>query len=197
MRPLGAVCWRHPKRCPRPPGNTAFGLELTGDPGTDYYKSQELKQLQKAFTQTRSLKGLKALLEDSDANRINAELARWSTVESLCVKQGKGFSIAKALKDNAVVYVQGGLDDSVVKMATKLFIIEMIQEARRLEKERSTHLTAVIDEVSFLTSKTLAQALATTVGSRVNFVLAYQSQNDLFNIDDKTVDPNTSTKAST
>ena len=167
----------------------AFGLELTGDPGTDYYKSQELKLLQKAFTQTRSVKGLKGLLEKTEANRINAELARWSTVESLCAKKGSGFSIAKALKDNAVVYVQGGLDDSVVKMATKLFIIEMIQEARRLEKERSTHLTAVIDEVSFLTSKTLAQALATTVGSRVNFVLAYQSQNDLFNIDDKTVDP--------
>jgi type IV secretory pathway TraG/TraD family ATPase VirD4 len=125
----------------------------------------------------------KIRLEKTEANRINADLARWSSIESLGAKKGSGFSIEKALKDNAVVYVQGGLDDSVLKTATKLFIIEMIQEGRRLEKERSTHLTAVIDEVSFLTSKTLAQALATTVGFRVNFVLAYQSQNDLFNIE--------------
>ena len=68
----------------------AFGLELTGDPGTDYYKSQELKLLQKAFMQTRSVKGLKGLMEKTDANRINAELARWSTVESLCAKRGRG-----------------------------------------------------------------------------------------------------------
>ena len=168
---------------------SAFGLEFTGDPGTDYYKSQERKELEKAFRQTRNVEGLKKLMEGTDANRINAELARWSNVESLCPKKGGGFSIEKALKEGAVVYVQGSLDDSVVKTATKIFITELIQEARRLDKERNTHLTAVIDEVSFLASKTLAQALATAVGFRVNFVLAYQSQNDLLNIDDKTVNP--------
>lgn len=168
---------------------SAFGLEFTGDPGTDYYKSQERKELEKAFQKTRNVDGLKTLMEDTEANRINAELARWSNVKSLCPKKGSGFSIEKALKEGAVVYVQGSLDDSVVKTATKIFITELIQEARRLDKDRDTHLTAVIDEVSFLASKTLAQALATAVGFRVNFVLAYQSQNDLLNIDDKTVNP--------
>lgn len=168
---------------------TAFGLDFTGDPGTDYYKSQERKELEKAFRQTRQVEVLKRLMEETDANRINAELARWSNIESLCPKKGSGFSIEKALKEGAVVYVQGSLDDSVVKTATKIFIAELIQEARRLDKERKTHLTAVIDEVSFLASKTLAQALATAVGFRVNFVLAYQSQNDLLNIDDKSVNP--------
>ena len=168
---------------------TAFGLEFSGDPGTDYYKSQERKILEKAFGKTRNIEGIKKLMEDSDANRINAELARWSSVESLCPKNGSGFSIEKALKEDAIVYVQGSLDDSVVKSATKVFIAELIQEARRLDKDRKAHLTAVIDEVSFLASKILAQALATAVGFRVNFVLAYQSQNDLLNIDDKTVNP--------
>lgn len=167
----------------------AFGLEFTGNPGTDYYKSQERKELERAFKKTRNIEGLKNLMEETDANRINAELARWSNIESLCPKKGGGFSIGKALKEGAVVYVQGSLDDSVVKTATKTFITELIQEARQLDKERKTHLTAVIDEVSFLASKTLAQALATAVGFRVNFVLAYQSQNDLLNIDDQTVNP--------
>ena len=168
---------------------SAFGLDFTGDPGTDYYKSQERKELEKAFRQTRNVEGLKTLMEDTDANRINAELARWSSIKSLSPHSGGGFSIEKALKEGAVVYVQGSLDDSVIKTATKIFITELIQEARRLNKDRKTHLTAVIDEVSFLASKTLAQALATTVGFRVNFVLAYQSQNDLLNIDDTTVNP--------
>ncbi|WP_019281327.1 TraM recognition domain-containing protein [Vibrio anguillarum] len=167
----------------------AFGLEFTGNPGTDYYKSQERKELEKAFKKTRNIEGLKNIMEETEANRINAELARWSNIESLCPKKGGGFSIGKALKEGAVVYVQGSLDDSVVKTATKTFITELIQEARQHDKERNSHLTAVIDEVSFLASKTLAQALATAVGFRVNFVLAYQSQNDLLNIDDQTVNP--------
>jgi TraM recognition site of TraD and TraG len=167
----------------------AFGLEFSGDPGTDYYKSQERNILENTFKKTRDLKGLKALIEDEGAKRISAELNRWTAINSLCPKKGTGFSIEQALKEGAVVYVQGSLDDSVVKDATKIFIAELIQEARRLEKERNNHLTIVIDEVSFLASQVLAKALATAVGFRVNFVLAYQAQNDLLNIDDKTVNP--------
>lgn len=166
---------------------SAFGLELTGDPGTDYYKTQEVSAIEPAFKKTRNIESLKALLADTDANRINAELKKWSNVESLCPKKNTGFSIEKAIKENAVVYVQGSLDDSVVKTATKVFIAELIQQARSLKDERKTHLTTIIDEVSFLASKTLAQALATTVGFRANFVLAYQSQDDLTNLDDKNV----------
>lgn len=165
----------------------AYGLEFTGDPGTDYYKSQERMALVKNFEKTRNLESLKKLMEAEDANRINAELVRWTGVQSLCPKNGKGFSIEKALLENAVVYVQGHLDDSVIKTATKIFIVELIQEARRLASQRKAHLTAAIDEVSFLASKQLAQALATAVGFDVNFILAYQSQEDLLNIDDKTV----------
>lgn len=165
----------------------AFGLEFSGDPGTDYYKSQERKGLVKTFRETRDLEALLALLGENDDSRIAAELSRWQEIKSLRPKS-KGFSIAEALQENAVVYVQGHLDDDVVKTATKVFIVELIQEARRLEEERKTHLTAIIDEVSFLVSKELAQALATAVGFRVNFALAYQSQNDLLNLDDKTVD---------
>jgi len=167
----------------------AFGLEFTGDPGTDYYKSQELKSLSSAFRKTRSVGGLATALENSEANRVKAELSRWQAVESLSCKAGAGFSIEKALLEGAVVYVQGSLDNSVVKTATKVFIAELIQEARRLKDQRIHHLTIGIDEVSFLASKVLAQSLATAVGFRVNFCLAYQSQNDLLNLDDKTVNP--------
>lgn len=165
----------------------AFGLNFTGDPGTDYYKSQEYHQLELAFSKTRSIPSLANHLKDTDANRLKVELSRWAGVKSLCPKSGRGFSIKQALKENALVYVQGSLDDSVVKTATKVFIQELIQESRRLRNERTSHLSVIIDEVSFLVSKPLTEALATAVGFDVNFILAYQSPDDLLNVDDKTI----------
>jgi hypothetical protein len=104
-------------------------------------------------------------------------------------KTASSFSIKKALLDGAIVYVQGKLDDAVVKTATKVFIREIIQESKTLVKERQHHLTVVVDEVSFLVSKTLAEATSTILADNVNFVLAYQSIDDLLNLDDATVNP--------
>ncbi|MFK5950659.1 MAG: TraM recognition domain-containing protein, partial [Methylococcales bacterium] len=165
----------------------AYGLEMTGDPGTDYFKTQEKSALVNAFSQSRHIDKLYNLLADSEANRINAELESWSKIKSLCPKKGTGFSIEKALKENAVVYVNGSLTDNVIKSATKVFIIEVIQEAMRLKKVRKNHLTFIIDEVRFLVSNKLADALSTVVGANVNIVLAYQSIGDLLNPDDKTI----------
>ncbi|MEW8389535.1 MAG: type IV secretion system DNA-binding domain-containing protein [Candidatus Thiodiazotropha sp.] len=166
---------------------SAFNLGFTGNPGSDYYKTLEKKALKTVFSSNKNIIPLRNAMANLEASQINAELEQWSSINSLCPNDGEGFSIESALKNNAVVYVQGSLDDPVIKTATKTFIIELIQESRRLANERKNHLTAIIDEVSFLTSTSLSQALATAVGFRVNFVLAYQSQNDLMNIDDKTV----------
>lgn len=165
----------------------AFGLEYSGESGTDYYKSIERTLLVEAFSKTRSLKGLQHELDGSEASRIQSELSQWVNVKSLCPPSKKGFSIAQAIKENAVVYVQGSLDDSTVKTATKIFMIELIQEAKRMHQERHTHLTAIIDEVSFIISKNLAQTLATSIGFQTHFILAYQSPSDLLNAEDKTI----------
>lgn len=165
----------------------AFGLQLTGDPGTDFYKTQERRAFESMFKKSRNIEGLRQHMAATEALRINAELERWSQVQSLCPKSGTGFTIEKALTENAVVYVQGSLTDSVIKTATKVFILELLQEIKRLDSVRTTHVLSVIDEVSFLVFKELAQALATLVGFRSNFVLAYQSQNDLLALEDATV----------
>ena len=167
----------------------SFGLELTGEAGSDFYKSQERRLLERAFAENRDIQDLYRVLEETEARRILAELAQWRSLRSLCPAPGEGFEIARALKEDAVVYVQGHLFDSVVKAATKAFIVELIQESRRLARERNTHLTVAVDEVSFLTSKPLVQALATSVGFQCNFILAYQSQNDLLNLEDRTLNP--------
>ncbi len=167
----------------------SFGLELTGEAGSDFYKSQERRLLERAFAEHRNIQDLYGALEETEARRILAELTQWRALRSLCPSAGEGFDVARALQEDAVVYVQGHLFDSVVKAATKAFIVELIQESRRLARERNTHLTVAVDEVSFLTSKPLAQALATSVGFQCNFILAYQSQNDLLNLEDRSLNP--------
>lgn len=165
---------------------TAMGLEMTGDPGTDYYKTQEIPVLRSAFKKTRRIESMLNDVRENEANKTEAELAAWKEVQSLCPKPNKGFSIEKAIKENAVVYFKGSLDDRVIKTATKMFIVELVQECRRLSKsgEKQQHLTAIVDEVSFLVSRQLKEALATIVGFGVNFVNAYQSPEDLVNTDD-------------
>ncbi|MBK9186548.1 MAG: TraM recognition domain-containing protein, partial [Moraxellaceae bacterium] len=127
-----------------------------------------------------------------DADRllkIEAQLENWRQVESLNPpKNYTGFSLEKAMLENAVVYFQGSLNDEVAKTATKSFILEVIQESARLDLKRKSHLTFIIDEVRFLVSKTLADALATIVGFRVNIVTACQSINDLKTPDDINLD---------
>ena len=170
----------------------AFGLQYTGNAGTDYYKSQEKAELEAILLRDRSIKGMFNALKDNDkTNRINAELAQWSEIQALCPVDNTSFSIERALEENAIVYVQGSLDDAIVTTATKVFITEYVQTARTLfkQKKRTTHATMVVDEVSFLASQTLAKSLATCIGFNMNFVLTYQSPSDLLNIDDKTIDP--------
>jgi len=144
-----------------------------------------------AFKTGRSIHNLLATLHGNEkTTSANAEMAAWAEIKSLCPpKSASSLSIKKALLDGAIVYVQGKLDDAVVKTATKVLIREIIQESKALVKERTHHVTVIVDEVSFLVSKTLAEATSTILADNVNFVLAYQSIDDLLNLDDATVNP--------
>lgn len=167
---------------------TAFDLELTGNPGTDYYKTQEQAEVDLHFTETRTIKGLASKINQESASKLFALLSSWLHHKSLCPKTGKGFSVENALMDGAVVYIKGSLSNEIIKKATKLLIIEIVQEAMRLKHKRKTHMSFFVDEVRFLASKQLADAMATVIGARVNMVLAYQSIGDTMTPDDKTLD---------
>ncbi|EAT10683.1 type IV secretory system conjugative DNA transfer family protein (plasmid) [Bermanella marisrubri] len=166
---------------------TAFDLALTGHPGTDFYKTQEQEEIDKYFSETKTIKGLASKINPDAASKLKAQLESWKRHESLCPKSGKGFSVEQALLDNAVVYIRGSLTSDILKKATKTLIIEVIQESMRLQKERQAHLSFFIDEVRFLASKQLADAMATAIGFRVNMVLAYQSILDTMTPDDQTL----------
>lgn len=183
---------------------TIFGMvEQGGD--SDFYKVLEKMQLNRIISRDDSydletlygkIKGANAAARDprDKALKIEALLENWRQIKSLNPPpelKGEQFSVERALLENAVVYIQGSLNDDVVKVASKAMIMEIIQEAMRLQHQRAHHLTLIIDEVRFLVSKQLADALATAVGFRVNIVTAYQSINDLRTPDDINLDGET------
>jgi TraM recognition site of TraD and TraG len=165
-----------------------FGLNNTGD-GSDFYKSKERAILDTILPKSgSSIAGLRAALEQrgddgkplkENANRLYDGLTEFSVLPSLNPKKGGGNKIAEALKSGASVYVRGSLDDPTVKRATQVFISELIQESRRLVAERPGHLTLAIDELKFMISQEVGDALATIAGFNVNMVLLHQSIRDL------------------
>lgn len=173
-----------------------FGLNNTGD-GADFYKSKERAILDTIMSKSgTSIAGLKAALEQrgedgkplkESANRLYDGLVEFGMMPSLNPKKGGGNKVADALRMGAGVYVRGSLDDATIKRATQTFITEVIQEARRLAPERPHHLTLAVDEVKFMISQEISDALATIAGFNVNMVLLHQSIRDLRGPEDRTL----------
>lgn len=173
-----------------------FGLNNTGD-GSDFYKSRERAILDTVMPRSgTSIAGLRAALEHKgedgkplkeNASRLYDSLVEFGMLPSLNPKKGGGNKIADALKSGAVMYVRGSLDDPTVRRATRVFVTEVIQEARRLAPERQHHLTLAIDELKFMISQEVSDALATIAGFKVNMILLHQSIRDLRGPEDRTL----------
>jgi hypothetical protein len=173
-----------------------FGLNNTGD-GSDFYKSKERAILDTILPKSgASIGGLRAALEargsdgkplKESANRLADGLTEFAALPGLNPKKGGGNKIGEALKSGASIYVRGSLDDPTVKRATQVLISEVIQEARRLGPERSGHLTLAIDELKFMISQEISDALATIAGFNVNMVLLHQSIKDLRSPEDRSL----------
>jgi hypothetical protein len=174
----------------------AFGLNNTGD-GSDFYKSKERAILDTVMPRSgTSIAGLRAALEQKgddgkplkdNASRLYDSLVEWSMLPSLNPKKGGGNKIGEALKAGASIYVRGSLDDPTIKRATQTFITEVMQEARRLAPERQRHLTLAVDELKFMISQEISDALATIAGFRVNMLLLHQSIRDLRGPEDRSL----------
>ncbi|KKJ75231.1 hypothetical protein WH95_19505 [Kiloniella litopenaei] len=163
----------------------------------DHYKSLAREVAFSVFKEGENLslesiyKAIKSNTKNEDNEKacstVRADLQEWMERKTLNPNR-KGFSIERSLLENAVVYVQGDLDDHIVKSATTAFVIELIQEAKRLKNERENHLSAYIDELRFLVSKPVFDALATIAGADVDLTVAFQNFGDLLNPDDKSLD---------
>lgn len=171
---------------------TAFGLHDSGGE-SDFYKGRERKILDDLLEKTSGRLPLliKEFEDNSEyqeqAQRLYNGISQWVQIKSLCPAKNRGLSVEKSLLNNAIVYVKGSLDDEIVKEATRVLVMEIVQEIKRLHSKRKTHVTLIVDEVRFLISNPLVDALATIAGYNANVVLAYQAKNDVKNLTDRTL----------
>ena len=161
-------------------------LESTGNE-SDYYHRKERAILNEVFPKEPfSLRTLLGLLEQEpyqEKTGTSCSMIREMLhVRSLDVSPDEDtLNLAEILRDNQVLYVRSSLHDSVVKAASTMLITEVIQEVMRLKAERHSHVFLVIDEIAFLISETIADALATMTSFDAHLCLAYQSEGDLLN----------------
>lgn len=171
-----------------------LGLQDTGTDG-DFYKSTERRIIDKIFSDwDRRLHSLKGILSDdkyfNDVKRSLNYIDEWLRISTFKVSKDKrGFAVDKCFENQAVVYIRGDLDDAVLNKACTVLLMEICQEAKRLyeNNQRKGPVTLIIDEVAFLINEQIADSLATVAGFDMNIGLAYQSEGDLLNLKDKTL----------
>lgn len=172
----------------------ALGLSDTGTDG-DFYKSKERRIIDKIFSEwDRRLYSLKQILASDkyfdDVTRSLNYIDEWLGISTFRVnKEKRGFAVDKSFENNAVVYIRGDLDDEVINKACTVLIMEICQECKRLYENgtKKDHALLLMDEVAFLINEQIADALATVASFGMNIGLAYQSEGDLLNLKDKTL----------
>ncbi len=170
---------------------SAFNLQGRGT-DADVYLARERRVVDQVMKTTNG--SIPAMLDyirehelEDRASRFSDGLREWAEVATFKPPKNKGFSIRRSLLENAVVYIRGSIKDHVIRDATRIFIIELMQEIAALKEARQKHLTVAVDEVRFVISDALVDALATVAGFGANIITAYQSILDLRNLPDKTM----------
>ena len=169
----------------------AYNLAERGDTA-DFYKIGEREFLESVFGKwNKELIDLPKLLRGSakpppTVTNLTREMLALSALRP---GRSKGVDIERVLRENAVLYVRSSSTDLVVKRATQVFLLCLLQAATRMHRrgERASHLFIGIDEVKFLANDILGDMLATITGFDCHLAIAYQSLGDLKSVNRRLV----------
>ena len=169
----------------------AYNLTERGDTA-DFYKIGEREFLESVFDKwNKELIDLPKLLRDSakpppTVTNLTREML---ALPALKPGRSKGVDIERVLRENAVLYVRSSATDPVVKRATQVFLLCLLQATTRMyrRRERSSHLFIGIDEVKFIATDILGDMLATITGFDCHIAIAYQSLGDLKSVNRRLV----------
>ena len=169
----------------------AYNLEERGYTA-DFYRLGEREFLESVFAKwNKELIDLPKLLRDSakpppTITNLTREMLALSALKP---GRSKGVDIERVLRENAVLYVRSSATDPVVKRATQVFLLCLLQATTRMyrRRERNSHLFIGIDEVKFLATDILGDLLATITGFDCHIAIAYQSLGDLKSVNRRLV----------
>lgn len=178
---------------------SACGLYSAGT-DADYYKRMERGILDRILpTSPGTIRSLLDALEALDGDDVPLKkkaAALYEGLKELAMipalnPKGVGMTTESIIRNGWTCYFRGSLRDRTKLMATRLFVTEVLQQAKNLKAERgANHLTFAIDELKFLVSKEVSDALATSLSDNVNIIVLHQSMQDLRGIEDKLLDKN-------
>ena len=183
---------------------SAFCLKDKGQEA-DYHRGNERVNLRKALTLYQQgmtfdewFKAIDlacpALLKTQEG-QLN-RLGQYFLDISLCYPiQGSAtevnFDLQKLLNEQGTLYVKCKLakSSSSVKLATKIVLMAILDaiENRPINEEQH-HVTIMLDELKFIITERVSQALGSIRNKGGSLVLNYQSEGDLANPDDITLD---------
>lgn len=116
---------------------------------------------------------------------IESNVSEFMQLDTLRATVEESFKVEEALRSGAVVYVRSNINDTIVRKACIALLDELVQIALKKPLTHPTYL--VLDEIRFIVSQTLADALATVLSKNVFMALTYQALTDLLNLPDKTL----------
>lgn len=177
----------------------AYGMADSGT-AADFYKRNERKVLDFIMPfWDGSLRQLDALLrgkhpEINDAKRnwirensgsLDSNTSEFMQLESLLATPEESFNVSDALLGGDVVYIRSNMKDTIVRKGCIALLDEVVQVTLRNKLPRPVFI--VLDEIKFIVSDTLADALATILSKGMNMALTYQAITDLLNLPDKSL----------
>lgn len=119
----------------------------------------------------------------TQTTNLRSALAEWKQHPPFNPKPGRGLNLQQSIDNNAVIYIRGAVKNKLIRKAMSTLIEEIIQIGlRRNPNQHQIYLT--IDEVRFVVTESLADAMATLLSKRLNMTLAYQSISDLLSLPD-------------
>ena len=176
-----------------------FGMADNGT-NADFFKRDERKVLDYLMPLWDGTLGQLAKLVKGNHPEINEQMQIWVKTKNGSIESNvsefmqldtlratveESFKVEEALRSGAVVYVRSNINDTIVRKACIALLDELVQIALKKPLAHPTYL--VLDEIRFIVSQTLADALATVLSKNVFMALTYQALTDLLNLPDKTL----------
>ncbi len=181
---------------------SAFGLKDKGQEA-DFYRGGERTNLRKALTLYSQGMNFddwfKVIMEQSPDliktkdDQLN-KLGHYFLDLSLCRAihgEADQLDLKAVLNQRGTLYVkcQQAKSSSSVKLATKVVLMSILDEIEnRSVQEEQYPVSIMLDELKFILTERVSQALGSIRSKGGSFVLNFQSMGDLTNLDDATLD---------
>ncbi|HZU31446.1 MAG TPA: type IV secretory system conjugative DNA transfer family protein [Candidatus Angelobacter sp.] len=170
--------------------NTAFDMAEKGDVA-DFYRLFDRKAaadvcaIATAAKRSPTLRDLVAAtyqskhidVEDKKAVKFQADLEELAKLQA--INAAEGHDLAQILSQRAVVYVIGSTRKVQTVRAQKMLLLRLLQIMENRDSIRMRPVAMMLDELKYLLSTAVLQALGTVRDKGCHIILAHQSNDDL------------------